>query len=233
MKNTPRTEDLVVVFGPRTALAEHLLAMYRPANHRIMLVARDRQEARLLASRYRHAEVLTGSEAELQERWPRTVQAATVILCAFGLIHPAAPDWASHAQMLSRDLETIAAVLEKCRPCPVTVLFVSTALAAAPTRGRTYYVGWKYLSETLLEEALARHKSVRFCVLLPGRLVARKTLTRPLSLLHTSYAALARVIFTTARAPKTQRRVVGWDARALMMIRGVRLLIDGVLGCST
>ena len=232
MESTPPTEDLVVILGPRTALAEHILAMYRPANNRIMLVARDRQEARLLASRYRHAEVLTGGEAQLQERWPRTVRAATVILCAFGLIHPDAPDWSSHARMMSRDLETVAAILENCQPCPVTVIFVSTALAAAPTRGRTYYVGWKYLSETLLEEVLAKHNSVRFCVLLPGRLVAQKTLTQPLSLLHTSYAALARVIFTTARAPKTHRRIVGWDARALMMIRGARFLIDGVLGCS-
>jgi hypothetical protein len=232
MDDTPSTDHPVVVLGPRTALAEHLLARQWAANNRIVLVAQDRQEARFLSSRYRRAEVLTGSEAKLQERWPQTVRAATVIVCAFGLIHPAVPDWSSHARILSRDLETIAAILENCRSCPVTVIFVSTALAAAPNNGRAYYVGWKYLSEALLAEILAKHNSVRFCVLLPGRLVGKKTLTRPLSLLHTSYSALARVIFTTARAPKTQRRVVGLDARILMMVRGVRLLINGVLGCS-
>jgi len=225
-------DDLVVVFGPRTALAERLLAMDWAARDKVVLVARDPQEASFLSSRYPRAEVLTGGDARSAKRWPPTVRAAILIVCAFGLIHPAAPDWARHARVMSRDREAIAAVIDRCRHCRVTLIFVSTALAAAPGENRAYYVGWKYLSEAILKNLVATHDGARFRVLLPGRLVERRTLTQPSSLLHTSYDALARVIVKTARAPKARRRVVGLDARALMMVRGIRLLLSGTLGGS-
>ena len=223
-------DDLMVVFGPRTALAQHILSRNGTSRDHLVLVARDPEEMSLLSSRYPRAEILTGNNMRSKERWPQTVRAATIIVCAFGLIHPAAPDWASHAKVMSRDLETIAAVIDRCQHCCVTVIFVSTALAAAPNRDRAYYVGWKYLSESLLKDILAKHNGVRFCVLLPGRLVEKRTVTQPSSLLYTSYDALARVVIETAKAPKARRQLVGLDARALMMIRGVRLLVDSLLG---
>jgi NADP-dependent 3-hydroxy acid dehydrogenase YdfG len=225
-------DDLIIVFGPRTALAEHLLAIDGAARGNLILVARDAEDISHLSSRYPHAELLTGHDVRSPERWPQTVRAATIIVCAFGLIHPAAPDWARHAQAMSRDLETIAAVIDKCRRFPVTLIFVSTALAAAPNKDRAYYAGWKYLSEAILKDLAATHNDVRLCVLLPGRLVERRTLAQPSSLVHTSYDALARVIIKTAKAPKVRRQVVGLDARALMVIRGIRLLAGGTLGGS-
>jgi len=222
----------MVVFGPRTALAEHILSMDWATRDNLILVARDPEEKLFLSSRYPHADVWTGRDVQSKKRWPQTVRAATIIVCAFGLIHPAAPDWASHARVMSRDLETITAIIDQCRHCCVTVIFVSTALTAAPNKDKAYYVGWKYLSEAILSDILARHNGVRFSVLLPGRLVKKRTVTQPWSLLHTSYDALARVVIETARAPKARRQLVGLDARALMMIRGARLLVSGTLGCS-
>ena len=126
----------------------------------------------------------------------------------------------------------IDAIVDRCRLCPITVIFVSTVLAAAPNKDRAYYIGWKYLSETIIERILQTHNGVRFCVLLPGRLVNKRTLTQPRSLLYTTYRALARAVIEKARAPRTQRQVIGWDAHALMIVRGARLLVNGALGRS-
>jgi hypothetical protein len=227
------TDHLVVVFGPQTALAKHLLASDWASESHLLLVARNGEEAAILSSYYPRTEVVTGDKAELQWSTPSTARAATFVLCAFGLIHPAVPNWTSHATAMSRDIKTITNLIKQCRARTINVILVSTVLAAAPSRNRAYYVGWKYLSEMIVESVIAKHRDVRFCVLLPGRLVERRTLAQPLSLLHTSYAALTHTIIETARIPKTRRQVIGLDARALMMIRGLRLMVDGVLGRST
>jgi hypothetical protein len=226
------TDNLLVILGPRTALAAQILAMPWASENDVLLVARHSEEASALASHYPCARVLSCGAIESQWRCPAAVRAVTVVLCAFGLIHPVMPDWASHSMAMSRDLKAVTKILDRCRPCPVTLIFVSTALAAVPNKKRSYYVGWKYLAEAVLEKALEGHQGGHFCVLLPGRLASKRTLVRPLSLLHTTYSRLARIIIETARAPRTQRQIVGLDARALMLVGAVRLLVNGVLGRS-
>lgn len=225
------TDDLVVIWGPRTTLAEHLLATPWASEHQLLLVARHREEAAALASRYPCARVLCCGDGESGCTWP-AARSVTVVVCAFGLIHPATPDWTSHSTAMSRDLETMGRMLDQCQQGPVTLIFVSTALAAVPNRKQSYYVAWKCLAEALIERIGQERHRVRFCVLLPGRLVRKRTLSRPLSLLHTTYGRLTRIIIEAASAPKTQRRIIGPDARALMLVEAVRLMVNGGLGRS-
>jgi len=226
--------DLVVVFGPRTTLAKHILSTSWAGQKNLLLVARDKEEARRLGSSFPAAEILACWLPEYEWKWPEAYGCITVFLCAFAVIHPVTPDWSSHCEATRRDIEILAHILQKFRRQVIKLIFISSVLALAlPTyprlRGgklapeksgagtslplrkqgpeRTYYVGWKCLAESMIRDLLTNQDRVSLSVLYPGRLVSQKSLLSPLSFLHTTYRRFAQRLVRIANScPRPSQR---------------------------
>jgi len=250
--------NLVVVFGPRTTLAKHILSTSWAGQNNLLLVARDKEEARWLGSSFPAAEILACWLPEHEWKWPEAYGCITVLLCAFAVIHPVTPDWSSHCEATRRDIEILAHILQKFRGQVIKLVFISSVLALAlPTyagtslppyllsqkaRGpeRSYYVGWKCLAEAMIRDLLPNQDRVSLSVLYPGRLVSQKSLLSPLSFLHTTYRRFAqRLVRITNSCPRPSQRggacmphreIVGLDARILLVLKAFGLLMRAVFG---
>jgi len=225
--------DLVVVFGPCTTLAKHVLSTRWAGQKNLLLVARDKQEARWLGSSFPAAEILACWLPQREWNWPvrhRRNGCITVLLCAFSVIHPVTPDWSAHCEATRRDIEILARLLAKFRGQVIKVVFISSVLAISPaTCGhispghwpgyprrkvganqlpqRTYYVGFKCLAEAMITELLTNQEGTSLSVLYPGRLVSQKNLLSPLSFLHTTYRRFAQRLVRIANScPPDVRR---------------------------
>ena len=242
--------DLVVVFGPCTTLAKHVLSTRWAGQKNLLLVARDKQEARWLGSSFPAAEILACWLPEREWQWPvrhRRNGCITVLLCAFSVIHPVTPDWSSHCEATRRDIEILARLLQKFRGQVIKLVFISSVLAISPaTCGqglapgtgpgvnqlpqRTYYVGFKCLAEAMITDLLTNQEGASLSVLYPGRLVSQKSLLSPLSFLHTTYRRFAQRLVRIANSCTPHREIVGLDARILLALKALGLLIRAVFG---
>jgi hypothetical protein len=150
-----------------------------------------------------------------------------LFVCALGPIHPDGDSSKATREEAGRDLAAIARILGRARDQPVHVVFVSTVLAITrPRPERVWYAGWKQKMEAELQQLTAACRNGQMSVVYPGRLVTRRNLRAPASLLATSYAGAARVIERIGTAPHGVRRILGIDARLLVGLRAVRTLID-------
>jgi hypothetical protein len=69
------------------------------------------------------------------------------------------------------------------------------------------------LIEATIAEMAAHHGRARISVLYPGRLVESRSLRQPASLLHSTYAHVARVMAELGNASRPRRTLIGLDAR--------------------
>ena len=210
-----------VVLGPRTRLATALLCA---SSDELVLVARDAAEERaLVASRPGTAILRAWEDAAIAPR-----EAAAVVCCALGPIHPDAPDPAKDAAATVRDLAVVARVV-RAQPA-AHVVFVSSVLALSPRGARAYYAGAKGLAEGALAALVAAHPGARLSVLYPGRLIEARSAGRPASFLYTTYAAMADAIVRELRRGRGGRRIVGADARLWLAARGVASFASALRG---
>ena len=219
--------DLAIVFGSRTTLAKHILSAKWSRQHNLLLVARDQRETEYLASSFPAAGVLSCWLPKNEWKWPKTCGCVKIFLCAFGLIHPATPDWHTHCETMRRDIKVLVGILQKYQAQVIKLVFVSSVLALVPKPGRTYYAGWKCLAEAVISR-LANHDKVSLSVLYPGRLVSRKTILNPLSFCHTTYDRFARRLTRIADSSVKHRKIVGLDARLVLILRGIKLFIHAI-----
>jgi len=226
--NFSPTSDLVVVFGPRTTLAKHILSTTWAKKHNLLLVARDEEDAISLGLDFSEAQILTCWLPENEWKWPDTCNGITIFLCAFGVIHPVPPDWPSHCEVMNRDIDVLARVLRKFRGQMIRLVFVSSVLALAPRPQRSYYVGWKCLSEAIIRDLHAKQKGLFLSVVYPGRLVSRKSVLSPLSFFHTTYERFAQRLTRIADTWTGSREIVGLDARILLILRAFGLFMRAV-----
>jgi len=224
--------NLVVVFGPCTTLAKHVLSTRWAGQKNLLLVARDKKEAKQLGSSFPAAEILACWLPQREWNLPEVYGCITVLLCAFSVIHPVTPDWSLHCEATRRDIEILAYVLAKFRGQVIKLVFISSVLALAPRPQRSYYVGFKCLAEAMITGLLTNQERAFLSVLYPGRLVSQKSLLSPLSFFHTTYRRFAQRLVRIADScpPKPHREIVGLDARILLALQAFRLLIRTVLG---
>lgn len=105
---------------------------------------------------------------------------------------------------------------------PVHLVFSSSVLALGPGGGRGSYAGWKCLIEATIAEMAAQQGCARISVLSPGRLVGSRSLRRPASLMHSSYAHVARAMPELGNSSRARRTLLGLDARLWLLRQGLR-----------
>jgi hypothetical protein len=220
--------DLVVVFGPRTTLAKHILNAEWAKKQNLLLVARDEEDAIILGSDFSEAQILPSWMPENKWECPDTCGCITILLCAFGVIHPVPPDWSSHCDEMNRDIDVLSRILQKFRGQMIRLLFVSSVLALAPRPQRSYYVGWKCLSEAVIRDLYAKQEGLFISVVYPGRLVSKKSVLSPLSFFHTTYGRFAQRLTRIADTWTVRREIVGLDARILLVLKAFGLFMHAV-----
>lgn len=224
---TPRVglgRTLRIVFGPRTRLGCALLETTAVGQDDVLLLARNQTERDLLSRRWPRAAIATEAEAGDAggHEWPGDVESIAVHVCALGPIHPTAPEWNRDAAATNRDLGTLGKLLQENAQASVHIVFASSVLAMAPGRERGYYAGWKCLIEATIAEMAARHGRARMSVLYPGRLVESRSIARPASLLHATYAQMARVMAEVGDSSQPRRMLLGLDARLWLPLQSLR-----------
>ena len=213
---------MLVVFGPRTQLAGALLALATDHALDTVLVARDLSEMKSLTVIYPNARVVqAGAEAA---GLPRATHEVAIVCCGFGLIHPETVRLLDHWRRHERDIDMFRRVVRQYQSVSVHGIFVSSVVALGPPRRRAYYGGWKSVSEGAIGALLREHPQARYSVFFPGRLVERRSLRRPDSLLATPYKHLAKMILRVIHDGRVRNRLVGADARLWLLAR------MGVLG---
>jgi len=221
---------LVVILGPRTRLARALIRSPAwPREPTFALVARARGDAEELKEREPEALVV------LPEEVPSVVSRAegevATVACAWGPIHPG-DAWREEAlESGLRDARTVRNILRASGARPHHLIVVSSALALAPRTERRFYTGWKNLIEGMSVRYARESPGARLSVVYPGRLIQRRSLLRPASLLHTPYSTLAaRLARAAAGGRSSPRRIVGIDARLLLAARAVRAALAACSG---
>jgi hypothetical protein len=209
---------LLAVFGPRSRLGRALCDAAELRAHRILLVARDAEEAEWIAANRPGAETLNAWEPS--PSLPQGVSRIGVACCAFGVIHPGPPDPCSDAAAALRDLRLIEVVLRAYRDRDVHVAFVSSVLALSPRRERAYYAGWKSVLQESIAAVVRPFPRARLSVLYPGRLVEERSFRRPASLLHSGYRQFGSALLETLESGAPRRHVIGLDARLWLAARG-------------
>ena len=220
--------DTVVVFGPRTTLAKHILSSTWAKNRNLLLVARDEEDAISLGLGFSNAQILTCWLPENEWKWPDACNRITILICAFGVIHPVFPDWPYHCGIMSRDINILGHILQKFSKHKIRLVFVSSVLALAPRRQRSYYVGWKCLSEAVIRDLDVKQEGLFLSVVYPGRLVGEKNVMSPFSFFHTTYERFAQRLTRIADTWTGSREIVGLDARLFLILRAFSLFMRAV-----
>jgi len=162
-------------------------------------------------------------------KWPTGFETICVYACALGLIHPREPRWDADSEAAARDLAVMDRLLRSSAGARVHIVFVSSVLTLQEPRPiRSYYCGWKRVIEGRLIDLAARTPATRLSVLYPGRLVAGKSMRRPLSLAHTTYARLAELLPRFGTGAGGRRALVGADARTWMIARGAAAMARAI-----
>jgi hypothetical protein len=107
---------------------------------------------------------------------------------------------------------------------------MSSVLALGRSAKRGYYGGWKAVMEAATAELVKKTHGALLSILYPGRLVETRSIARPMSLLSASYHRAARAMICTARSTTPQGRVLGFDARIWLVLRGVIAWKDALAG---
>jgi hypothetical protein len=157
-------------------------------------------------------------------------KAITVVCCALGPIHPQSPAPSTDAERVIADHQTMATLVRQRADVPLRLVFISSVLALCPSRGREYYAGWKNVLAGLVQALSAERDAIEVSVFYPGRLVDRKSVTQPKSLLHTSYAELAERVVAQVQESGPQERVIGLDARLWLTLRSGLLVWSALSG---
>lgn len=211
-------DTLAIVFGARTQLGQTLLRILSNAIHDTVVIARDLDDAAWLASNWPIARIVRADDAA--RHWPQGYRSIVVYGCAVGLIHPQRPDWAKDLAAANRDIDLHREILMTYAGTPTHVLLVSSVLALSP-RGTAYYGGWKNVVEGALQSLVSETAGARLSVLYPGRLIERRQMDRPLTLLSSSFAQITSEIVRVALGPVATRRVLGIDAYLWLLLRGL------------
>ncbi len=217
-----------VILGPGTRLARALRESGSLQGYDLLPVARNERERASLESGWPAAIVVPSWEPEWE--WPAGYDEVVVCACAVGPIHPEGTDWPGDLETALRDIGVIERILEAYPGASVHLVFVSSALAlAAPRAERAYYCGWKVTMEGILAHLAGRHPSARLSVVYPGRLADRRSLSRPASLLGTTYDRLARLMGRIGRAGRSRRALLGLDARLWLLGKGLAACLRALL----
>lgn len=219
MKESSRM--LVAILGPQTRVAKSLLSSGQMSQAEVLLFARHQREAEELSAVYPHAIIAPAWEthAPVLQRYEKI----GVLCCALGVIHPTSSNFFFDVDVALRDLRNLEWLLRAYPEASVHVVFVSSVLALAPDRGREYYGGWKSVIMGVLSQLLQDYPKAWFSVLFPGRLVERRSLTLPLSILYTSYSTVARILLKTLTSNAPRHAIVGLDARLWLIKRGIEM----------
>ncbi len=208
----------ILVQGPRTRLARAIVSLPEAGQHEFYLLARDAAEVVQLADEFPRAKVVSPQS-------PLDFHGAEgfgVLVCAAGPLHAESVEWDRDCANADRDLRFLRGVVEEgSAHGPVRLVYVASVLACFPRVERAYYGGWKSLWEGLFHSWKGGCPCLEVAVLFPGRLVAERVWWQPGTWLHTSYAQAGRVVLqlmVAGHAP--HRRLLGWDSRMLLLLRG-------------
>lgn len=213
--------DLLIV-GGRTRLAQALYAASSEAGLRAFVVYSSPAERAALLALYPDT-ALVGSAAR-----PSPSPSVCIVICVFGLVHPAPPDIELHSGRLVREGRLLSELLAVSGD-RIHVVLVSTVIALIPPRDRAYYAAFKNLAEAAVAAALRDGSRGRMSVVYPGRLVERRGVSRPVNALATPYVELARRLVHIAVSGRPVARVVGFDARLWIAVKVVQVLLCALL----
>lgn len=219
---------LVVLFGAQTRLARALLRLSQMRRHDLLLVARHENEANILLSRHPHARILRAWQDEPPPTLP--VERVAIIACALGMIHPGESHFDAESGNALRDIRVLEQVAHAYAAVPLRIVMVSSVVALAPPRARTTYGGWKSLLEGAVESAARDAPRTSLAVIYPGRLVERRQIRRPGSLVATSYLNLATMLMGATTRDDDTREIHGVDARLWLAARGSALALQAARG---
>jgi hypothetical protein len=218
----------VVIFGPRTRLAQAVLAHDWVRGQSPLCVARTPVEAEWIRTGYPAAEILPGWNQTAPPRVER--EPMGVLVCAAGVIHPGPACLTADHRAAARDLAILETIAQAQSGDRMHVVFVSSVLALGRSPGRGYYAGWKALMEGAIAKIVERAPSACLSIVYPGRLVERRSVARPMSFLSTPYRHAAEVMIRTARSAAPRRAILGLDARLWLAVRGLVIWRDALVG---
>lgn len=198
----------------------------RAADQHLVAIARHEREAADLADRPVRV-TMAGSEAPALREF--AVGDVRVYVCALGPPHPDLPRTGLDADGVVAGLHSVEKVLEVNAGGTTHVVLVSSVLALTSSADRRYYAGWKQIVEQELVRVVGEHAGARLSVLYPGRLIGPTGRRRPWQLLHTTYDRLAGLVVRSGDE-SAKSRVVGLDARAMLVARGLSAAISAVSG---
>ncbi len=217
-----QSDSLTVVLGPCTKLAGALLKMPWVRGQELLLVGLDGTEKEKLKKEYPEAAVFALDK--MGDYAPeKKYKFVNICCCALGMIHPRPIDWETDLKEAKRDLAVLDKLLQSYSHARVHVIFVCSVLAlSVNSRGRTgYYAGWKHILSKVLQSKVESIPESRFSVLYPGRLTKKRSIFNPVSLLYSSYPSVAKKLARIIISGESRRRIIGYDARIWLMLRGV------------
>jgi hypothetical protein len=210
---------LLIIQGPKTRLGRAFLALPQIQAQDRALIARDRKDFDSLKKLFPDVKILRAWDPACE--LPEASEVA--VLCfALGPVHVVAPALSKDLEGAFADLSFIQTALALYSPQPVHVVYLSSVLALAPRGSRRYYAGWKLMVEGTLDAWVAGSRGASLSVVYPGRLVETGTgLSR---CLHTRYEKVAAQLGEMVLARRVcRRKVIGWDSRILLFLRGLTL----------
>jgi hypothetical protein len=220
---------LTIVLGPLTDLGACWLRFASANAFDICVVARHETDAARLRAAWPNAAVILAGDRSAT--WPQGCRQLVLCGCAVGLIHPRKPDWAADVAAADRDIRLHEEILAAYSSVPIHVIYVSSVLALSP-RGTAHYAGWKNVVLGTLAGLIAATPNARLSVLYPGRLIKKRLLGQPASLVSTLHEHLAARIGRIASSGKSTRRVIGIDAHLWLLARGLPTWLVTMSGSS-
>ena len=218
----------IVLFGPRTRLAQSVLADDWVRGQSLICVARTPVEAEWIRGACPSSEILLGwNPAGI--RWVNGGPAG-VLMCAAGVIHPGLECLETDHRAVLRDLGILEAIVRSQAGESVHVVFMSSVLALGRSPGRGYYAGWKAIMEGAVAGIVANAPRALLSILYPGRLMEERSIARPMSFLSTQYRRAAQAMIQAARSTSPRRAVLGLDARLWLAVRGLVAWRDALMG---
>jgi len=220
--NVSQSDSLTVVLGPCTNLARALLELPWAKSQELLLVGLNGAEKEKLKKEYPDATVFALDE--MADYAPeKKYKFVNICCCALGMIHPRAIDWDTDRREAQRDLAVMDKLLLSFSHASVHVIFVCSVLAlSVNSKGRSgYYAGWKHILSKVLQAKVETLPESRFSVFYPGRLTKKRSILNPVSLLYSSYHSVAKKLANIIIKGESRRRIIGYDARIWLMLRGV------------
>jgi hypothetical protein len=214
-----------LLIGGKTRLARALAVQARAAGTPVRVLHRSPAEQTALMPHYPAAELLSAdalAPAGAGHPW------LGVVVCALGAVHPGCPAPATDLAEFSREAAALGTLPGALGP-GLHVVLVSSVLALAPQRDRSFYGGSKNLAEATCASVLRDHPNARLSVVYPGRLVEARHASQPGSWLATPYRTLSLRLLMLLRHGQPVSRTVGLDARLWLLAAVPRMLCGALL----